>query len=249
LKIRSPLLTKMAIALFTRLVRLLFCTVRCDFRTQTAGTNPYIVSGPERFLYCVWHDSMIVPMFAGRHTSSAALVSRHQDGSYIAGILRMVGMSSVRGSTKHGGASALRQMMTTAKDKHIVITPDGPRGPRRRMHSGIVFLASHTGRAIVPTAYACLRSWKIKGSWTDLTMPKPFTKIFLMAGAPIRVPAELSREEFARYIALVQDEMDRLNLEVERLVALSRKERAEDETRQRANRAARVDGHATVAAG
>ncbi len=221
LKIRSPLLTKLAIAAFTRLVQLLFCTLRREFREKTPGTNPYVPSGPQRFLYCVWHDSMIVPIFAGRHVYSSALVSRHHDGSYIAGVLRMVGMSSVRGSTKHGGPSAVRKMMTTAKDRHVVITPDGPRGPRRKMQSGIVFLASRTGRAIVPTAYACTRSWKIKGSWTDLMMPKPFTKIFLLAGEPIKVPSDLSREEVARYTALVQDEMDRLGSEVERMAALA----------------------------
>ena len=220
MKIRSPLLTKLAIAAFTRAVQLLFCTLRREFRERTPGTNPYVVSGTRRFLYCVWHDSIIVPIFAGRHTHSSALVSRHHDGSYIAGILRIVGMSSVRGSTKHGGASAVRQMMTTAKDKHIVITPDGPRGPRRKMQSGIVFLASHTGRAIVPTAYACIRSWRIKGSWTDLMIPKPFTKVFLATAEPIYVPPDLSRQEVARYTALVQDEMDRLNAEMERMAAL-----------------------------
>ena len=220
MKIRSPLLTKLAVAAFTRGVQLLFRTLRREVREKTPGTNPYVVSGAQRFLYCVWHDSIIVPIFAGRHTCSSALVSRHQDGSYIAGILRRVGVSSVRGSTKHGGASAVRQMMTTAKDKHIVITPDGPRGPRRKMQSGIVFLASHSGRAIVPTAYACIRSWRIKGSWTDLMMPKPFTKIFLVAGEPVEVPPNLSREEVARYTALVQDEMDRLSTEVERMAAL-----------------------------
>ncbi len=110
-------------------------------------------------------------------------------------------------------------MMTTAKDQHIVITPDGPRGPRRKMQSGIVFLASHTGRAIVPTAFACIRSWRIKGSWTDLLLPKPFTKIFLLAGEPVEVPPDLSREEVARYTVLVQEEMDRLSSEVERMAA------------------------------
>lgn len=219
MKIRSPLLTKLAIATFTRLMQLLFRTLRRDYRTKTADTNPYVVSGPERFLYCVWHDSIMVPIFAGRHTCLSALVSRHQDGSYIAGILRMVGVSSVRGSTKHGGAHALRRMMTTAKDQHIVITPDGPRGPRRKIQGGIVFLASHTGRAIIPTAYGCVRSWNIKGTWTDLMMPKPFTKIFLLAGEPIKVPADLSRDEIARYIALVQEEMNRLGIEVGEMVA------------------------------
>jgi lysophospholipid acyltransferase (LPLAT)-like uncharacterized protein len=217
LKIRSPFLTKLAVAAFARSVQLLFCTLRREFHEEKPGTNPYAASGPERFLYCVWHDSLIVPIFAGRHTCSSALVSRHQDGSYIAGILRIVGVSSVRGSTKHGGASAVRQMVTTAKDQHIVITPDGPRGPRRKMQSGIVFLASHTGRAIVPTTYACIRSWSIKGSWTDLMMPKPFTKVFLLAGEPVKVPPDLSRQEVARYTALVQKEMDRLSDEVERM--------------------------------
>ncbi|HZL88804.1 MAG TPA: hypothetical protein VFB96_10560, partial [Pirellulaceae bacterium] len=36
---------------------------------------------------------------------------------------------------------------------HVVITPDSPRGPARRMSAGIVQLASRSGRAIVPTAY------------------------------------------------------------------------------------------------
>jgi lysophospholipid acyltransferase (LPLAT)-like uncharacterized protein len=219
LKIRSPFLTKLIVIVFARLAQLLFRTLRREFHEETSGTNPYIISGDERFLYCVWHDSIIVPIFAGKHSCSSALVSRHQDGSYVEGLLRIVGITSVRGSSKHSGASAVRQLMTTAKDRHIVITPDGPRGPRRKMHNGIVFLASHTGRAIVPTAYDCKRSWRIKGSWTDLLIPKPFTKMFLMAGKPVEVPPDISREEVTRYTALVQDEMDRLHTEVERLAA------------------------------
>jgi len=217
LKIRSPLLTKLAVLAFVRIVKVLFRTLRRDFREDTPGTNPYVISGQRRFLYCVWHDSIIVPIFAGPHSRSSALVSRHHDGLYVVGLLKAVGISSVRGSSKHGGASAVRQLITTAKDQHIVITPDGPRGPRRKMQEGPVFLASRTGRAIVPTAYGCLRSWKIKGSWTDLLIPKPFTKIFLLAGKPVEVPPDISREEVTRYTALVQDEMDRLSEEVERM--------------------------------
>ena len=220
LKIRSPFLTKLVVAAFGRGTQLLFRTLRREIHVKTPGTNPYVASGEERFLYSVWHDSMLLPIFGGRHTCSSALVSRHQDGSYVAGILKMVGVSSVRGSTKHGGASAVRQMMTTAKDRHIVITPDGPRGPRRKLQRGIVFLASHSGRAIVPTAYSCIRSWRIKGSWTDLMIPKPFTKVFLATAEPIYVPPNLSRQEVARYTAVVQDAMDRLNAEMDRMAAL-----------------------------
>ncbi len=98
-----------------------------------------------------------------------------------------------------------------------MVTPDGPRGPRRKMSIGIVFLASHTGRAVIPTAYSCSRCWKIKGSWTDLVIPKPFAKVYLLGGRPVEVPAELEREELRQYATVIQTEMDRLNDEVEQL--------------------------------
>ena len=92
-----------------------------------------------------------------------------------------------------------------------MVTPDGPRGPRRQMSIGIVFLASHTGRAVVPTAYSCSRCWTVKGSWTDLVIPKPFANVFLLAGDPIKVPPALGRDELQQYAVLIQAEMDRLN--------------------------------------
>ncbi len=100
-------------------------------------------------------------------------------------------------------------MMETAKDHHITITPDGPRGPRHELKPGIVFLASHTGRKIVPTAFICKRYWAIKGNWTDMMIPKPFTKIIALGGKPLEVPPDLSKEQMAEYLgklkALMED--------------------------------------------
>jgi len=211
LKIRSPLLRRCAAHGFTGLIRLLFHTLQFDLRCDVRGINPYESCGDRRFLYCVWHDSMLIPTFAGRHRCAAALISRHIDWMFVCDVLRTVGMSVVRGSTNHGGASAIRKLITISKDQHIVITPDGPRGPRRRMSIGIVFLASQTGRAIVPTAYSCTDSWTVRGSWTNLVIPKPFTKVFLLAGEPIIVPKTLGRDDCLPYMATVRGEMDRLS--------------------------------------
>jgi len=147
----------------------------------------------------------------------AALTSRHADGSFVAAVLRLIGISTVRGSTNRIGPGALRELMRTTEDKHIVITPDGPRGPRRQMSNGIVFLASRTGRGVVPTASSCSRCWRVKGSWTDLVIPKPFARVFLLTGNPVKVPPALGREELQQYAAVIQAEMDRLNAEAERL--------------------------------
>ena len=102
-------------------------------------------------------------------------------------------------------------MLRVVREKDIVITPDGPRGPSRRMSRGIVFLASRTGNAIVPTAFACSRCWRIAGSWTSLVIPKPFAHVVLLAGEPIDVPAGLDLQDIDRYVSKVQDAMDQLD--------------------------------------
>jgi len=211
-------LTKIAAGLAVGLFRTLFRTVRIEFHEPVPGTNAFHET-PEKYLYCIWHDSLLGPVFAGRHRCMAGLVSQHQDGSYLADAMQMVGVLPVRGSTSRGGAQAIRQMMDAAKNHHITITPDGPRGPRRQLKSGIVFLASKTGRAIIPTAFSYQRCWTVKGNWTDLTIPKPFTKAWFIGDVPFRVPADLDRDGIEHYTALLQERLDAITAEAERLAA------------------------------
>jgi lysophospholipid acyltransferase (LPLAT)-like uncharacterized protein len=148
-----------------------------------------------------------------------ALTSQHRDGSFVACVLRAIGVPTVRGSTGHQGGNALRKILTVATDRDIVMTPDGPRGPRRNMSRGTVFLASRSGRAVVPTAFSCERSWTIRGSWTDLVIPKPFSKVFLLAGDPIDVPLELGRDGLTEFASRIQLHMDRLDALARQLAA------------------------------
>lgn len=215
LKIRNPLFIRCVGSLLARLLQLLFRTLRLEIACEAGHINPYEVPGSLRYIYMVWHDSMLVPTFGGKQTYTAALTSRHQDGLFVASAMRTIGMETVRGSTGRGGGVALREMISTAKRKHIVITPDGPRGPRRTVSPGIVYLASRSGLSIVPTASSCVRRWTIKGSWTDLWIPKPFTRTVMIAAAPITVPSDLSREELRPFVEKVQREMDRVNKIVE----------------------------------
>ena len=104
----------------------------------------------------------------------------------------------------------MRELLRLPAGKHVVMTPDGPRGPRRQLKPGLVFLASRTGRAIVPTAFAASRGWSLRGSWTNLVIPKPFSTAFAITGDPIEVPPDAGREEIAVFESRVQGEMDRL---------------------------------------
>jgi len=218
-KIRSNFLTWLISAAVVVSCRLLFRTLRIEFRIANQEANPFIEGTSQRFIYCVWHDAVPVPMFAAPHPRTVALVSRHQDGSYLARGLKMIGVGTVRGSSKHGGASAVRELLRSTNDKHIVVTPDGPRGPRRQMKVGPIFLSSRLGKPIVPTAYSYTRSWRIPAGWTDLRIPKPFSKVYAVAGEPIEISSEASREELDEAAMRVQAEMERLTVVADALAA------------------------------
>ena len=102
------------------------------------------------------------------------------------------------------------ELLQRVRDFHVAITPDGPRGPRRKIKTGIVFLASHSGRAIIPGVYACRRGWRIRGSWTDMMIPWPFTEIHARGGPPFFVPPGLDRDELEQYVERLEQEMARL---------------------------------------
>jgi lysophospholipid acyltransferase (LPLAT)-like uncharacterized protein len=217
-RIRSPLLVKLSGVLFAYAMRALFWTLQLDVRTARRA-NPYAPSGPARFIYAVWHDSIIMAAFGGKHTGTVALTSHHRDGAFVANVLLAIGVPAVRGSTSNGGGRALRALLTTERGSHVVMTPDGPRGPRRRMSRGTVFLASRSGRAIVPTAFSCEKPWSIRGSWTELVIPRPFSRVVLLAGEPVEVPTELSRGQLTEYVARIQTQMDDLNVRAQQLAA------------------------------
>lgn len=219
----SHALTRLASWLIVTSGRLLFWTLRRELRFPAQGSNAFERPDGQLYLFAVWHDLMLVPIFAGPQTYMAALVSKHQDGSYLAQSLERLGMLTVRGSSTRGGAAAIRRMMDVTKHKHITITPDGPQGPRRKMKAGMVFLASQTGRAIIPTGHAARRCWRIQGRWTDLMVPKPFSKFYLLTGTPIHVPPDISREEVRYYVERVQKAMDELQIEADMLAQSSEK--------------------------
>lgn len=209
MRIRSIWLTKWVARSVVAVLKLLFATCRKQF-VIFPGTNGWDSDCQNRFLFSVWHDVLFFPLLVAKPHNMSALTSRHQDGAYVAEILRLLNVEPYRGSTARGGAQAVRQLLNVASQRHITLTPDGPRGPRREMKDGIVFLASRTGLPIVPAAFSCRRGVRIKGTWTDMLLPLPFTTTYCILGEPISVPSELTRDEIDRHTQRVQEAMDQL---------------------------------------
>ena len=69
------------------------------------------------------------------------------------------------------------------------MTADVPKGPSRKAGDGIVQLAKHSGRPILPVAVATSRSIELD-SWDKASINLPFGRGSIAVGELIWVPAE-----------------------------------------------------------
>lgn len=115
------------------------------------------------------------------------LVSRHRDGRFIGNIVRRFRLEMVHASSSRGGAAGLRALLRVLRRGDVVvITPDGPRGPRRRAAPGVAQLAAASGLPVLPCAAWSGRQ-RILGSWDRMRLPLPFARGVLVFGPPIAV--------------------------------------------------------------
>jgi lysophospholipid acyltransferase (LPLAT)-like uncharacterized protein len=120
------------------------------------------------------------------------LISRHRDGVLIASIMDRFGIRVVYGSSTQrgrdrGGAAGFLALLDAVNGGGVaVITPDGPRGPRRQAAGGVAQLAAQSGAKVLPCG-AQVR-WKVTlGSWDRMVLPLPFGRGVLVCGAPVSV--------------------------------------------------------------
>ena len=123
-----------------------------------------------------WHAQQLMIPTGYRGSGANVLISRHQDGEIIARIISRFGHRAVRGSSTRGGALALRELIRLGRSGvDLVVTPDGPKGPRQVATLGVVQLAKATGLPIVPLAFSCSKKNSLRagiGSWSRTHGPE-----------------------------------------------------------------------------
>lgn len=165
-------------------------------------------------IYIFWHENLLFPLYLRGHCDLAMLLSRHRDADILARVAYHLGFDCVRGSTFRGGATAMRELLRTSQHMHLTITPDGPRGPRRTLAQGPVYLSSKLGMPIVPMGFGYDRPWRV-GSWDRFAIPKPYSRARAVVGPQFCVPPNLDREGLEHYRQRVEDLLNRLTLEAE----------------------------------
>jgi len=205
MKIRKPWLIKTAGFLGTVLARIWIRTLRLRLRYfGPSDPRPQHCGDGVRYIYAVWHENLLLPAltFAGRDMH--VLISQSADAQMFVELLRHLRVPVIRGSTRRGGVEAVRRILRTAGRTHLAVTPDGPRGPRRQVQAGVVYLAARTGLPIVPAGIGYNRPWRLK-SWDRFAIPRPWTLGTFVAGAPVVVPPEAGKAELDHYRQVVEE--------------------------------------------
>lgn len=203
--------------------RALVRSLRFEYRCLGPTVVPLGVVPPgPRYAYALWHEYLLLPTVRFSHPDGAALVSKHADGHYVEALLKSGGMGTVLGSTNRGGVEAVRFILSDpSARRHLVVTVDGPRGPRREVQPGIVYIASRAGMEVVPIGVGFQRPWRA-GSWDKFAVPKPGSRAKAILGVPFAVPSRLKTAELEPYVHRLQGEMDRLTAAAERWAETNR---------------------------
>jgi hypothetical protein len=104
--------------------------------------------------------------------------------------------------------------MQRSASMHLTITPDGPRGPRRVLAPGAIYVASKLGMPIVCIGVGYDRPWRF-GSWDRFAVPRPGSRCRAVVSPAMRIPGDLDREGVEHYRQQVQRMLNRLTLEAE----------------------------------
>jgi lysophospholipid acyltransferase (LPLAT)-like uncharacterized protein len=121
-----------------------------------------------------------------------ALISQSSDGELLSRICQLNRLSTIRGSSTRGGLVAVDQLIETGQRSHLLIAPDGPKGPSREVKRGLVYLAGWSNLRIVPLGIAFGRAYRVK-SWDRTKLPWPGTMISLVGGPIVRIPSGLGK--------------------------------------------------------
>lgn len=128
-----------------------------------------------------WHGELFMSPQAYRHIHkkhfASGIISRHFDGELIAGVLHYFSIQPLRGSSSRGAKQVLLEAFRALKKgDDVLVTPDGPRGPRHQISDGAIALAHKAKAPVLTVNYIPKSYWTLK-SWDQFVIPKPFTQI------------------------------------------------------------------------
>lgn len=161
-------------------------------------------------IYCFWHEYIPFLFYTRSFCNIAMLVSAHRDAELLSQAAKFYGFETVRGSTQRGGGGALRDLYRKGRYMNLAITPDGPRGPRRRCAPGAVYLSSKMQIPVIAIGLGYDRPWRMR-TWDKFAVPKFGCRARAIVGPALQMPPDLDREGVEHYRRELEGQLNTLS--------------------------------------
>lgn len=219
MRIKSRALTKTGGFLLAAATRAWMSTLDSQAVFYDRNLDPASAQFAGPCIFIFWHEYIVYPFYLRGNCQIAMLLSQHQDAEWLSEAARHMGFQTVRGSTNRGGVSAIRKLIERSRMMNLAITPDGPRGPRRQLAPGAIFLASRLGIPLVPLGFGYDRPWRIRRAWDQFAIPRPYSRARAIIGPAIQVPAGLERDELETQRAHIESVLETITRAAEEWAA------------------------------
>ncbi|MCW8821211.1 MAG: lysophospholipid acyltransferase family protein [Sulfurovum sp.] len=160
---------------------LAYILMRITWFTTFKKFNFITSIGEDQHVCVCWHGELFMTPQAYRHIHknhpASAIISQHFDGELMAGTLNWFSIKPLRGSSRKGAQKVLLQAFRSIKNgEEVLISPDGPKGPRHTVSDGAIGLALKSKLPMMVINFTTKRFWQFN-SWDKFVIPKPFSKI------------------------------------------------------------------------
>lgn len=154
---------------------------------QTTTSAPTII--------IFWHNQIaMIPEILKKiapHHRFVALISNSRDGEWMARLTESYSQARTIRVPHDKRSQALQTAIKKLQqgEEVLIITPDGPRGPKYRVKPGVVLAAQAANALVIPMGWQASHFWQLK-TWDGLMIPKPFSKICVKVGHSIYLKSE-----------------------------------------------------------
>lgn len=191
------------------LLSLLFSTLRVRVKGKE-GFLKLIEEKKNPLIIAFWHNRILLAPLLRKiapETPLCIIVSHSRDGQLLTSFGKSYANVSAISVSHNKRHQALFQMCEVLEKNEavVLITPDGPRGPKYQVKPGVIYSAKKSGAKIIAMRWEASKMWEFS-TWDRLRLPKPFSKVTITfeeaLACPQETPDQLLQEQLGTLLTL-----------------------------------------------
>ena len=160
------------------------------------------------FILAFWHGQLMMIGYVWKTKSVLnMLASSHSDGRFGAYIASHFNLKNISIEAKNKSPSLRKIFKILNNGDYLGVTPDGPRGPNKKVSEGIIKIAIHSQVPILPLGFASNKNLQLR-SWDSFLITLPFSKCKFFWGDPIIIPSTTKDTEIEKYKLYLEEKIN-----------------------------------------